>query len=423
MMIPPYVTYAADKRRRIPARPLLVASSRTTQEIIMQPSNTPDPDDPYTELDKIFTEHPKLARAAGWADLRQRIQEWRTWTGGLDQAVADFHSRHAGNKWLTGADPIYALNRQLLDLLVGAVPDFFTDEELEFEQDLTNLTREGFLFRGRVSRYHLTDGLIDEMAAGTALSFALAQRIFLTELGHSSVQIDHYLQRLADIQAETERRAAAYAGWLVSSATFQAEREELRERWGQRLAELGVGCGLDANPGDGEEDEAIHHYREFLERWVLAGLLAWELPCPLTPELLGVTGIDPRTRFFGGVHVFLPWYLLKDKHFQLQEIAKLHQPNMDHRHLRPWFATAAKTKQVGQKRFGYGLQLYRFWTLALERRYLDRFQGNVERLHGVFGDYLGVSRDSIKKLRREFRLAPAGTTRSRRRHRRGTSPT
>ena len=128
------------------------------------------------------------------------------------------------------------------------------------------------------------------------------------------------------------------------------ERDQLRARWGRRLDELGVVCAPGDRPDDGKEDPAIHHFREFLERWVLDGLLAWDLPCPLNPEFLGVSQLDARTRFFGGVHLFVPWYLLKDQQFQLREIARLHGPNVDQRHLRPWFEAA--TSSCGAPRTG-----------------------------------------------------------------------
>jgi hypothetical protein len=373
-------------------------------EVIMQPAEPRDLNQLSSAVAKLFADHPELAESPGWAEFPGRVEAVRTWIEGIDQSITDFQTRHAGNPWL-GDGPVYSLSQRLLDLLVDGIPDFFTEEEESFEQDLTTLTRGGLLLRGKVLRYPLTDGMVEEMAAGVALSFALAKMALLTAMGLNNLQIEAQLQRQEEIEREAELRAAAYAGWLVTDSTFQKERDELRSAWGRRLDGLGVVCGLGPRPDDGDEDPAIHDFREFLERWVLAGLLAWDLPCPLTPEFLGVSQLDPRTRFYGGVHLFLPWYLLKDKHFQLQEIAELHGPNVDRRHLRPWFAAATKNKRVGQKRYGHGLQLYRFWALVLEQRYPERLKGNVEKLRGVFSEYLELGTDSVKKLRQRLKFS------------------
>ena len=47
-------------------------------------------------------------------------------------------------------------------------------------------------------------------------------------------------------------------------------------------------------------------------------------------------------------------------------------------------------------------QIYRYWKLGIDSRYVTQMKGNIDNVQRAFADYLSLSEDSIKKVRLEL---------------------
>jgi hypothetical protein len=148
---------------------------------------------------------------------------------------------------------------------------------------------------------------------------------------------------------------------------------------------------------------AVETFRVFYRRWCLERFLTWDLPQPLRPEFSGSTILDTFTLSEAGVHIFLPWHLLRDHEFTLRDLAKHLNEARNPAHLKDWLEKGRD--ELGYLRFSRLYMLYRYRHLAIAARYPGRILGNTEALDYAFAVYMANSGDSdqgtdtIKKAR------------------------
>jgi hypothetical protein len=220
-----------------------------------------------------------------------------------------------------------------------------------------------------------------------------------------------YQARAIDTRAEQRDedvccRQRAYAVWLVTNPAFRRERDALREDMAAHVRTRGcfprLGCCPpfdDPWPLPPEELPFLLFFR----RWSLASLVTWDLPEPMRPDLLGRPALDRVTASGAGVSLFVPWYLLRDGALDLPQLARDLNALHGTTHLDGWFRPApGEADPLGYSRLGHQYFLYRYGRLALGTRYPERLRGNIGRLDDAFGDYLGVSTESVRKVRQDL---------------------
>jgi hypothetical protein len=340
---------------------------------------------------------------------------------------AKFAKRHKGNPSLQ-LDPLYALPPRLIDILAGksegpradragVAPKLWSKEEVAFERDLALTAGGGFCFRQPFHCLLLSPPAEPRAAeADREIQTMLAEN--LEDEGTHPARAEAILADDASYQELADLRAAAYAGWLVTSKQFREERDALQERWGEYVQQRGFPAlrlsflGGRVVLGEQQGGEAYGRFAHFYRRWGLETFLTWDLPLPMRPALHGAglphtagrpeegTGL-PHTAGLSeaGVHVFVPWFMLRDGRFQLKELARHLQDLRNPEHLAGWLETATTSREeLGDTRLRNLLAVYRC-KLAIEGRYGGRPGWEVERQDVAFAKFLGLSVESARRVR------------------------
>jgi hypothetical protein len=288
---------------------------------------------------------------------------------GKAAAWAEFARRHAGNPFLK-LDPLYALPLKLIEAIKRKARGFFEPEEESFERELARLDRGDPKRRPIRARGRLRDLLGEKK------------------------------------RKALEARIQGYTGWLVTSALFRAERDDLRRDWGEQVEAWG------RFPASGWTDQQwrerlagvdgpIKTFRDFYNRWGLERFETWDLPRPLGPEYYGLTGQDASTLSEAGVTVFLPWHLTRDRALTLQDLTGPLKRARDLRHLRGWVDKGKG--DLGYRRYRRLYLLYRYEYLALVARYgedLGRKKGALDRAFAWYSEPHGDSKTGAENFKR-----------------------
>lgn len=318
-----------------------------------------------------------------------------------------FSKRRRGHAHLK-IDPLYSVPTALIDAVCTHAPDFWTDDDIAFERDLTATAGGGF-FNQRPFRCPLSSSS-DPSTAASGEAVRNLEMELLTEQGLNQLQIDAHRRRREEQRQHADQRALAYSGWLVSNTKFLTERDQLRERYADWVQNHGSFPSetislLGERPPRTDRDEA--HFLLFLRRWGLRTLITWDLPQPMRLQSGVVVYPEVAGSADAGVSVFLPWYVLRDREIDVHELTGWVRTLVRPSHLSGWLDHEPGKKNLGHVRWKNLFALYCGWTLALAARYPGQVAGNRERLDRAFGAYLGVGVDSVKKLRRELASASA----------------
>lgn len=327
---------------------------------------------------------------------RQRGSNNRLW--------AEFARRHKGNPFLE-LDPLYSIPEPLLDIIAGkqegslierqgVAPGFLSKQDVAFERDLARTVSGGFSFRKPFKCLLLEPAMPPEQAK----SDRQIKTLWAEELENEGI----HPQRVQDIFAKdahyqdlADTRAASYAGWLVTNELFRRERDDLRRHLGdyvkkKRRFPVMSQSFLGKTIGRPDGGRAHADYLYFYRRWGLETFLTWDLPVPMRPALHGTTHFDLMESSDAGVSVHLPWYIIRDGRFQLQEMLH-HLHNLRNpAHLEGWLKPApTRKKKLGETRFRNVFILYRYQKLAIENRYSGRDGWDVVRQDVAFGRFMG----------------------------------
>jgi hypothetical protein len=314
---------------------------------------------------------------------------------------AAFASRHRGHPLLQ-KNPLYALPKGLIDRIEALIPGLWTPDEEGFERDLAETATGGFFHRKPFPCPFLPAPA--SAAADRACQATLEMEAEgLRAAGLHDVQVQRYLEKERQLQEAATLRALAYTGWLIANRQFLAERDVFRNVWEERVKE--TGCfpahrlsflGEQGEPVGQEEAVVLTFYR----RWGLHTFLTWEVPVPMQPHFYSVVYQDTVTLGGAGLHLFLPWHLLRDQQLTLRQLASQLRTARHPEHLRGWFSSTAEgRKGLGYKRLKNAFVLHWCRKLALAERYGDRLAGHTERLDLALSEFLGLTVDSVKKVR------------------------
>jgi hypothetical protein len=238
---------------------------------------------------------------------------------------------------------------------------------------------------------------------------------FLSEIQKSGVQ-SATERKVAWSQARTERRALrrrqeAYAGWLVGNPLFRRELHTLRSTWKSEINDSGEFPST-VRRADRRGTKAAaprvsrleSEFFAFYCRWGLEGLLTWELPLPVNPQV----GISPGYWTLGaeeaGISIFVPWYALRGGLYDLQHAAKRIMSLSAPSHLQDWLLLKGKAKDAdaGEKALQRTFWLYRCFFLVLAQRYPTECKRHVQKVDEAMGAVMDRGADLVKKLRQQL---------------------
>jgi hypothetical protein len=310
----------------------------------------------------------------------------------------------------------HTLEPRLIDVIAHHAPGFLTPEDLNQERRLVQPIAKDFADGKRVR--HL-EAQIEKMVDDE------------TSLGINASTFARYSAKSRKIAESADYFLEAYTGWLVTNKQFRAERDELRDRlenhvrrWRRfpRTPRSYLGERASASPprrhrdkprratlldriaaGPTDEEIANTEFHMFYRRWCLDSFITWDLPLPMLPSLFDAFSYDTFTTQGSGVHIFIPWYLLRNQTLTLRTLADAHKLSLPPTHLRDWLEIGAS--KYAPRRFRYIAILYRYWHLALVKRFPEKMKGHVEALERAFASYMGeytystVNPETIKKLR------------------------
>jgi len=330
----------------------------------------------------------------------------------------EFSKRHKGNSFLK-LNPLYSLPEQLIDIISGrkggslieergVAPNLWSASEIAFERDLAQTASGGFFFKRPFfsSWLGLPKGKQLPAEPNYQVTSAKQREKIRAELlaasGFHSCEVDAVFEFEREYEKLGNLRAAAYAGWLVMNPEFLAERDVLRRRWGEYIRDRRGFPSFFAEPGRARFPDRSGEdlFITFLGRWGLETLLTWDLPVPIRPVCFFPSFYHPWLMHMAGVELFIPSYVLRDGQFNLKQIAKHRLKLKGMAHLGGWLETVSAPKgKMGDTRLSNALTLYRFQTLAIESRYPARAGWDVTRQDVAFAKFLGLSEESVKRVR------------------------
>ena len=299
------------------------------------------------------------------------------------------------------SDVVYALPDLLINAIVKQMPAFFSEVELHFERDLARLAGAGFFLKRPFGYPRLARPTLAEQEAARwnelnerhASSDRRIRKMLDDEMRKGGfTEEDISGCRMAEIEEEgnIEIRQRGYAGWLVTNAEFRKDRDAFRKAWQPIIETLG-GFPLLPLSLMGEEPSPTHkEYRDFYDdytnfcvKWGLEGFATWDLPSPMRPELTSPSLYYLPAISEAGITTFVPWYLLRDKDIQLDELAERIRMLKGPDHLKDWLDH--KPRGWGYSRFAVMLEIFIHIELCLKSRYPDRIKRNIDRLDHALG--------------------------------------
>ncbi len=312
-----------------------------------------------------------------------------------------FSRRHKNHPYLN-INPLYALPKGFIDIILAQMPGVWTAAEANFEKDLAETAIGGFFHKLPFRCPFLP-------APSSARELRVNKNLeeFRRELMRDSGLHDSLIQlHLRDEQRQnedTDLRELAYTAWLITNDRFLAERDAYRVLWEDLVRATGRFpshrlnlLGTRAQAVGEDEARLLFFYRH----WAIDTFLTWDIPVPMPAQFHQVIYQDTLSLGEAGLCLFLPWYLLRDGQFTLQDLAKQLRRETAPSHLEGWFShTAGRQSELGYKRLKNFLKLYWCYRLVLQDRYANQLCGRIEQFDRAFARYLGLGSDSVKKLR------------------------
>jgi len=319
-----------------------------------------------------------------------------------------FRDKHAGLPHLQ-LDPLYAIPEKLLDAILRHCRGWIRPYEEGFERDLTALCLKHHwvgTFRGNgvvhfISQVPNSPDFQDPAFACFATP-ALAKHYF-----------DFALQ-MSDV---VHKLRVAYLGWLLTSAQFQGEIYQLKERWNAVFSEceyVRYPAPLSRSPEEGSPhasstmdrvppgardvtDLFRQDFDSFFDRWKLLRLATWDLPEPAGGNIGGpaevsrLCHVDREPSFQMSSNLQLPARSPLRK--ALEDAQKANRAS----HLAEWSAICEQRHQQDLRyvRFQHIFYLHFYRNVVLASRYSDRFKDHVGELDRAFGEFLGIRPDTV----------------------------
>ncbi|MCH7727047.1 MAG: hypothetical protein IH991_11265 [Planctomycetes bacterium] len=317
-------------------------------------------------------------------------------------------------------EAIYALPRDLIKE-IEKEGSFFTAQESKFEIDLAEASGGGFFLGepfGYLSLSNTPTLHGDEETERRFESAVTSIKQMLTEDRLAAGFKPEAVKAAMEPDPKTDRkileRREGFAGWLVTSDDFRAQRDALYNEFHREVKKLGrfppfIPSAMGEAPVvPSDQVDFFWRLMDFYETWGIGRMLTWDLPVPLCPQWTGASGYHlPQIGGRAGLVVFVPWHLLRYKDLKFEDIVDRKIAIESPPEIREWLE--GKPKNWGPERYATMLRIYVYLELALKRRYLDKIKGNQGRLDVAFARYLSEDVDdaatglaTIEKVRRKM---------------------
>lgn len=305
-----------------------------------------------------------------------------------------------------GGETTYALPVRLIDLITKQMPGFLSSEDEKFERSLAEAAPQGFFRRRRIWYAPLAlqvgaaqdPGDVDKRLQDSRSNARSTIEKQLRSHGASAATIREF-SRIARREDESVTRwQNGYAGWLATSAEFHQDLGSVRQAFGDqggRARLPRIEPTLTGHPRD--SSDFIARWLPFCQKWGIEGLATWDLPIPMRPQITTPCFYPPEYLAASGVLLFVPWFLLRHRGFDLNEVGEQNQLLLTSPGLKEW--TSPKEKNWGPLRYHTMLKLFVYFELALKRRYSDRLRGRVAAFDQVFIELLDPSADRGRGVR------------------------
>jgi hypothetical protein len=317
-------------------------------------------------------------------------------------------------------ESIYALPSRLIDVICQELPTLFSVDDEEFERELAAASPVGF-FRQQPIWYPplgmqgrgpvpVEESELDRRFRRAVESIESMRKDEMRANGASNALIEQNIKYAGNQVKMIEEWRSAYAAWLVTSAAFRRDRDNLRAAVSDSSSDPvlpRMAVSITGRVHEDRTEEFVMWWLPFLRKWGLEGLATWDLPLPMQPEM-AKSNLYPAEDLSGaGLLVFLPWYLLRHRGTDFYALAELKYLAEMHADLGEWLRPAEKN--WGASRYYVMLQIFVFLELALKPRYGDRLRGKMQRLDFAVGRFLASApsengddadmTDSVKRVR------------------------
>jgi hypothetical protein len=318
------------------------------------------------------------------------------------------------------SDTIYALPTALIARIRGEAPQFFRQEDIEFETALAGGGRTGF-FTGRAFTFPLLNSLQEttttkpltdsERRVDSQIRAMMESEV--VSAGGGEREIELFFQLRKRLENEIERRRRGYVGWLMTDPGFCICRAEFQRNWRSEFEErwpestLPIALGGQPPPVSKEDRPYFVEYWKLCQRWGLRTLHSWELPEPIDAGVLHPTVHSLDGLGDAGCLLFVPWYLARDETITLRQMMEPISLMTKLMHLGPWLERSPKN--FGIDRFAVLMQLFVYFELAIKRRYSERLRGHSVAIYRAIGQFISQidpdsemaisAEESIKKVR------------------------
>lgn len=330
-----------------------------------------------------------------------------------------FQSRHQGHRFL-GLDPLLPIKPEMLRRMRRKLPRLISQEDLSFEEDLSQAAPHGFFFqRALLSRNDADSNRLKEE---------------FESLFSEEPQIRWHLEQQDGVSDPVYRLLQSYLGWLLLCPAFREELSKLRAQWAVQVEALGRIPSLDeipvfAVPRDdegnrkyelnsvelvaityeqkelqarvgrfvsGDGSQFLRDFAHFYRRWELQGLTHWEKPVPQFPMFRPQPGTWGNERFDHQMTWSIPWSLTRRSSVKLSDLMRIQSAVSAPAHLNDWLNSKGK---LGPKQLDRVVEIHEVVKLILEPRYSECKQFNRSKIDEILSASLSCPEKVIKDLR------------------------
>jgi hypothetical protein len=301
-----------------------------------------------------------------------------------------------------------------------SIPAFFSQADEQFEFDLARAASFGFIHQ-RQFGIGEADRQIDARKKKTLLqrqqeASAELQRLMNFEMGRSGraeFEMKEYHQQSQQTRTLIDERKDAYMGWLILNQDYLQELFILKRKWQKYVGQIGRfptyprWLGVDYVMEYKFKKKFRKDCLDFYKRWGLDSLTTWDWPNVMEPDLGSQMLSDLDDLAETGVPLFIPWYLLRGRSFDLQSIVRGTCVYGAGKHLRGWLQLHDPSSRdgTGDIRYRNVQWIYRYFFLALFHRYRQQCEGRLNAIDEVFASLLKLNSESVKRLRQRIQRA------------------
>jgi len=281
---------------------------------------------------------------------------------------------------------------------------------LVFEIDLAKTASFGFFYGNPIGGSELLENRRGRPANQQYVENAkVIKRLLKDEYlreGAKEFQVERSAEQDAQRNEVADDRRQAYIGWLVTNLEYRSDVERLRGQWSEEIGKLRTFPAFprwtnSLQVHERFSDESKNDFQQFYAHWGLDNLVTWDWPMPMLMDLEGGM-IDQVSKLAGaGMWFFVPWYLLREKRIDFQEIVNARRPVRVPKHLREWVENRYSNHMpLGELRFERLGYLYRVLYLTLFARYPSlRTEGDLGKIDRAISLLWGGETENVRKLR------------------------